>query len=656
MAKYLKINSKKGYIEDTAAIAHEKFNRMRHVVLGCMLGDFDNNGEYFVTPEIVEELINLEKRIIESIDNIDLCESFLKLDKPITFAITFQNDKATLSLLEKMNHGANFKLNGGAYSNINEYVLSEIETSGAVDKNAVYRMWNVKAGGGQALDIFHMDPETLAKFAGITRRFKYLLSANKKLLQKEEKIEEIESTYFNKMMALIARYPKLKLVVEKEIKTQLDEKSGLLRLDKPNFMKTMNEIVADVIEDHIEVLNEDEQKKFNSDRHKVENEYNLEVTNEIDIKTEKIEHDLNVDPIVLPKIETLGEEDKKTVENLGEEFIEEEKKVEERIQDDVLTLATGKVSEENNAKETKVEGSRNLIVESIKAEKEVENKKEEADTLSDLQRAYLTAVEQGGKKDTKNTKEDASAKLEAIETIFEIQTGKKGVKTPKGLGVVTSAETTSTQTDGKKKVVGVELKETGRVLSKMIGDDTRSRIQTARQTTPKEVDTAGADETQQAEENKKKEERKNLIASVTEVGNDTKTKKAKTGPKEKPGYISKVKPGGNDNLLVGRNDGGDGDDTLGTPTETTSTRAETQTNNQDQQIPKSLMETINQNRESIMSGKFDLGGVKTEKAVDITTDNAVEVTTENPIEVTTREEVDITTDNEVEVTAGNVAG
>ena len=56
MSQYLKPDSELGYVEDHAMIEFLQFNNLRHTVLGCMLGDFNEVGNYVVAPEIVEEL------------------------------------------------------------------------------------------------------------------------------------------------------------------------------------------------------------------------------------------------------------------------------------------------------------------------------------------------------------------------------------------------------------------------------------------------------------------------------------------------------------------------------------------------------------------------------------------------------------------------
>ena len=128
MAQYLKRDPQLGYIEDVAEIETEKFNNLRHSVLGCMLGDFDETGAYVVSPEIVEELLAMEKYVVDTYDNIEICKSILKLDKQITFMVTYEGNRAVLSLIEKLSYEANFRIDSGVYSNINEYVLDSVES------------------------------------------------------------------------------------------------------------------------------------------------------------------------------------------------------------------------------------------------------------------------------------------------------------------------------------------------------------------------------------------------------------------------------------------------------------------------------------------------------------------------------------------------
>ena len=91
MAQYLKQDSELGYIEDVAEIEHLKFNNLRHTILGCMLGNYDETGAYVVSPEIVEELV--EKTIKATLDN--------GFDKIVVAGGVSANSKLRTELIKK---------------------------------------------------------------------------------------------------------------------------------------------------------------------------------------------------------------------------------------------------------------------------------------------------------------------------------------------------------------------------------------------------------------------------------------------------------------------------------------------------------------------------------------------------------------------------
>ncbi len=275
MAEYLKQDSELGYVEDSAMIQYLKFNNMRHTIIGCMLGDFDENGQYVVSEQIKQELIAMRKYIVETDENIDICHSVLKLDKQISFAVTFENDAASLVLLEKLSFNANIKLNSGTYSNIVETVLDSVETSGEIDKNLIYTKWNISKEPEEPEDVFKMSPETLALYAGLVDRFKYLMVANQQLLEKEEELEEIESEYAMEMMDAISHYPDLQRVVFADIRQAMKEGKDFLKLDKPNFAKTLNEIIMQSVENNVSVLEGEALEQFNNECHNVQNGFNI---------------------------------------------------------------------------------------------------------------------------------------------------------------------------------------------------------------------------------------------------------------------------------------------------------------------------------------------------------------------------------------------
>ncbi len=331
MAQYLKPYTELGYVEDSAEIEALKFNNARHVVLGCMLGDFNEVGDYIVSSEIVNELISMEKYIVQTIDNIELCKSALKLDKQISFMVTFEGNKASLTLIEKINYEANFALNSGVYSNINEYVLDFVETSGEINRNVIYDKWNIKPYGGNVVDIFNCDDSVLEKYFGIVNRFKYLLNANKILLEKEEDLEEIESCYINEIFTILSHYPKLKEQVENSIKESLKENKNSVSVKKAYFAKTLNEILENSIIKNIDSLNEQQKLEFEKEKRNIIVDLNIKRTDALEINQEKDETSNKETSPKIIRFKPDGNYENQTISELGINLVNQDKKVFKRI-------------------------------------------------------------------------------------------------------------------------------------------------------------------------------------------------------------------------------------------------------------------------------------------------------------------------------------
>jgi len=337
MAQYLKPDSELGYVQDRAEIECLKINNLRHVVLGCMLGDFDETGAYVVDQEIVRELIEMPKYVVEVMDNIEICRSILRLDKQITFAVTFEGNKATLSLLEKLNFEANYKINSGTYSNINEFVLDSVETSGEINRNAIYARWNISQVGGNIIDIFNCDESVLEKYFGIVNRFKYLLNANKIFIEKEEELEQIEANYSNEVLEILKRYPKLEKIVMQQVAETIKEKKDAITIKKPYFAKTFNEILENVIQLNLSVLEENEKLEFQKEKRNAVVNLNVKRSQVLDVISKDIDNDKNADlaPRAI-RLKTEVNQVSKSVQDLGKDFVSSYKKLENTKKDETI--------------------------------------------------------------------------------------------------------------------------------------------------------------------------------------------------------------------------------------------------------------------------------------------------------------------------------
>lgn len=366
MSQYVKNDCEQGFVTDNAEIDSLKFNNLRHTILGCMLGDFDVEGNYVVDPVIVNELIAMPKYIVDTVDNIDVCSSVIKLDKQITFFVTYEGEHAVLTLAEKVNFQANFKTNSGLFSNINEYVLDTFETSGVVDKNAVYSKWNISTFTGNALDVFNMDEETLAQYVGIVNRFKYLMKANQILLKNENKLEEIESDYTVQILQIVSRYPELKKCVDAKVKEVVSKQPSVLRLDKPFFAKTVNEIVSQTIENNLNVLTDSEKQEFQVEKRNIVLERNLKIAQTIETSNAPVV-DENQE-VVTSKfvVNTFGAETRQSLTDVATEYIVAKNETNATVSQQAVAESLGAKQKENyisTTNTTTVEAKQVLIEE-----------------------------------------------------------------------------------------------------------------------------------------------------------------------------------------------------------------------------------------------------------------------------------------------------
>lgn len=379
MSKYFNPDSELGYVEDSAEITYLKFNNMRHTVLGCMLGDFDEQGCYYVSPLIVEELIEMPKYLVETMDNIEICRSVLQLDKHISFLITFEQDRAILSLIEKISYEANLTLNSGTYSNINEYVLDVVQTSGLINKNAIYARWNVNPFNGTVVDVFNCDSSVLQKYFNLVNKFKLRLKENTVMLKNEEELEAVEAEYFAEMMDIIKHYPKLEKAVQAQLKATIKEKHDFIKLDKPNFTKTVNEILDKVIEENKNVLSAEEKKEFQAEVHNVKNNIAIKREEIMPLRSAVAEEEKDLKTSTDKKSELEGNaEASKTEEKANEDEITSDHKegvavVTSQVQtkEDLTTVARENVEAQHEAAERVEERAESI--ENAANDQEVDN-------------------------------------------------------------------------------------------------------------------------------------------------------------------------------------------------------------------------------------------------------------------------------------------
>ena len=98
------------------------------IFLNGLLGVYDKNGNYFISPKIVDELITLEKAKKYVFDNSIYCESNIPGIGEIMFQIEYSkiddnNSSAKLYLLENV-----YKINGYLQNTIKTFLTEFIDS------------------------------------------------------------------------------------------------------------------------------------------------------------------------------------------------------------------------------------------------------------------------------------------------------------------------------------------------------------------------------------------------------------------------------------------------------------------------------------------------------------------------------------------------
>ena len=154
------------------------------------------------------------------------------------------------------------------------------------------------------------------------------MRANEILLAHEDQLEEIEANYAIETLAVVNKYPKLKVIVEKELKSVFGSKKDFLRADKPNFSKALNEVIAQAVDQNVDVLGEDKQY-FLAERRHAQMVYNQAVAKEIPT-AKLITKDTVTDEVINNRqiIATYSREQAKGVKEVAAEYAEQRSKTE----------------------------------------------------------------------------------------------------------------------------------------------------------------------------------------------------------------------------------------------------------------------------------------------------------------------------------------
>ena len=237
---YEKPDSDDGYIEGDLAIKLARNKRFKDVIYNDMLGDFNEKGEYVLSEEIMQELIDMPKKIDVITDNGIEARGFLN-GKVFHFVVT----------------PATKEENGNAYCFL--VLHEEIERMGGyyIDTNSVvvatYDYKYDKFYEQRVREVFHLkeydsDNDTGEEgkqyFAdNITARLAELAVIREKSAEISEKLEEL---YFNHRIQLLGMGPETALIMAEFTSKRNKLEPFFMNTDKKYYF--LNQILDDTLE------------------------------------------------------------------------------------------------------------------------------------------------------------------------------------------------------------------------------------------------------------------------------------------------------------------------------------------------------------------------------------------------------------------------
>lgn len=502
--RYFKFDELEQYLDNEADINYFAINQARRVAVGNMLGDFDEYGFYVLDEEIIKELIAMPKVVVDNLDNIDLLRGGIKFDNFIHFMLVIEDDKAKLVLLEKINFESNVKDNVGRYSNMNEYVLGEVTIPDRdVDKNVIYSKFNIRREDeGRLYDFNNLTPEELEFYKNVIRKMKYNVIVKTNLYAQEDKIEKVETNYFNSVVNSFDMDTSTKEDFLNYLNAIIKEKQIFVNSNKPFFQKTINEILDGAIYAYLSKLPMSVRVKIEEEIRKAKDEYFYQFNNLVHLQF-VTQNNVKVEDKSIIANNMVQRDNQSRILMLE---IEQEK-----MKEDYSTLLRQKQEEKEKVVAKKEEKAQ------AKKEDKAEVKKEEAIEVKKEERQDNVAEEKVL---------DAETKKEEPTTL-----DKKGVTEDKGKQkskTAEASETTSKQTSASKTTSS----KTESFISRRSSTVTSEDISTSKIDIEKKAETKKTDNAEKVLSDKKDEGVKTETSSSKSIVNNM-SKKTSTSSKHR---------------------------------------------------------------------------------------------------------------------------
>ena len=244
---YIRLDSDNGVLTNEEDIFYYKATQDVEIISNYLLGDFNEDGEYIINEDIIEELVEIPKGVTNEFSNMFFCVSHVVTDYVETekFVVKTRYDDedpsikiSTLEVLEDIK-----KVEGYIVNSLSTPIAEFVDFAGDNYKEKMFNAFNI-------IDKDQLSNSQIDKFAHgqISLRRKFVASIEKIC---NPQLEEVHKQAYLKKLEILKKSGK---VGEDTIKLFEDRLKNKPIIATKNNYKALNELLDSVIEVHKEQL------------------------------------------------------------------------------------------------------------------------------------------------------------------------------------------------------------------------------------------------------------------------------------------------------------------------------------------------------------------------------------------------------------------
>ena len=252
---YKRVDIDGGVVTDSSEAAYYKAVQVNDVIDNCLLGDFDEKGNYVVSPVIVEQLFKMKKVYVSTFEKSVFVESVREFDGygKINFRLKWTtNNKGQkvviLELLEDIN-----RVNG-YFQNTNHVALLGISIDDTISTSAIYKYFNVVDKADDGSDDEGAERENNKDIIDILNRIAYFQIAR---VGQKKFMAKCYKDVYEKKVALLSKSKRGAYLLEDFNKEYIHCNNKFFKTTDVDYYKCLNQLLDAIIERNVDFIKDD---------------------------------------------------------------------------------------------------------------------------------------------------------------------------------------------------------------------------------------------------------------------------------------------------------------------------------------------------------------------------------------------------------------